>query len=278
MVMGRRRSGVEDDTEISRWPIEVLREVCDDLADHPLNTSAFNHIMPRSEMIERGLWHKETLMARAKHQTIVVNDAAGNVPVWSPSSPMRPPTHGLTVTHGFEKLAHQNFTHVFAAKKFFDLIVRDDKFKWINTKTIEVEGVTPKITIKSDELEEIVEYKYKGNEAAFVLPMPYPGYAALMRGEHSERPTAKVDPADLPQPHKKDKPAKTVEKKERVPRASPDGMITATQLAEQLGVKPTVLRSALRGLKLTKPAGGWLWTPADAKEVKAKVEKELKRK
>lgn len=43
------------------------------------------------------------------------------------------------------------------------------------------------------------------------------------------------------------------------PRAVPEGYVSATMLAAELGIEPTALRRRLRALELTKPEGGWQW-------------------
>ena len=55
------------------------------------------------------------------------------------------------------------------------------------------------------------------------------------------------------------------------PRAqAPAGYVHVSDIALALGIEPRVARGALRKI-MTKPAVGWMWSPAEVEDVKAKI-------
>ena len=64
--------------------------------------------------------------------------------------------------------------------------------------------------------------------------------------------------------------------RDRAPRLDKTGMVSANQIAEELGCQGSAVRSVLRAMKLEKPQGGWYFDKEVAEEIKAKVRKKLK--
>lgn len=61
---------------------------------------------------------------------------------------------------------------------------------------------------------------------------------------------------------KKAAPKAQKETTERHPRATPEGFVSLTELAAEMGIKPAALRRKLRGMEnIAKPEGqhGWYW-------------------
>lgn len=60
------------------------------------------------------------------------------------------------------------------------------------------------------------------------------------------------------------------------PKLDRSGLVSANDIAVELGVEGRIVRGVLRGLKLTKPEGGWAWKPDEAEEIKKKIKAGLK--
>lgn len=80
--------------------------------------------------------------------------------------------------------------------------------------------------------------------------------------------------------HKKIRDGSGPARDPKVPRQKVDksGKVSANDIAEELGVEGRVVRGILRGMNLTKPAGGWLFEEALADDIRAKVKSGLKKK
>jgi len=87
-------------------------------------------------------------------------------------------------------------------------------------------------------------------------------------------------PEDRPEyPEHQSKNRRSKADKKSVPRSVPrdrSGMVSANQIAEELGCQGSAVRSVLRAMKLEKPQGGWYFDKEVAEEIKAKVRKKLK--
>lgn len=70
------------------------------------------------------------------------------------------------------------------------------------------------------------------------------------------------------------------EKDRKVPKEKRDttDMVSANDIAKELGVEGREVRGVLRSLKLEKPEGGWLFDKKTADEIREKVKKGLKGK
>ena len=66
------------------------------------------------------------------------------------------------------------------------------------------------------------------------------------------------------------------EKKEPKPKIDKTGMVSATDIAKELGVEGKDVRVVLRAMKLEKPQGGWLFDKKTAEDIREKVRKGLK--
>ena len=133
----------------------------------------------------------------------------------------------------------------FAAKAFFDAMVGDDEWEWVEDPIRGIIETESGLIIRGNlaTLEEIVSYKMKPKEAEYWnVTEEYMQRVWYMRSDHEyvppEEPTIKI-------------------------RHSRRGMIKANAVAEQMGIKPKELRSMLRRSKIDKPEHGWAWRTQD---------------
>ncbi len=180
------------------------------------------------------------------------------------------------------KLLVLTFAELYAAKFLVGLIIGDDTYEptaplghrqGIRTST----GI--RITMSHDGLQRVMEYQPTTDELEWdddlirqrVLNLKYG------RGEDDpNRPTIEQQPGDA-----EDKlPKQGRAKDPRVPKAKVDraGMVTANDLAVELGVEGREVRAVLRALQLTKPEGGWAFDKKAADEIREKVKAGLKEK
>lgn len=66
--------------------------------------------------------------------------------------------------------------------------------------------------------------------------------------------------------------------KEPKPKVDKTGMVSANDIAKELGVEGREVRGVLRAMKLEKPEGGWIFDKKTADEIREKVKKGLKKK
>lgn len=188
-----------------------------------------------------------------------------------PSSPQRLPTHNLYISLD-ERILVLAYAAAYPARKIIDRLMGENgDFVWLKNDTIQL---TNGIKIKSNELEELAEYKFTEEERAWELgPNDLRAIASLTYVEEPEAPPApKVESTPKVERVKRERVAPTEPK---APRVKPEGVVTAGDLAAQLNVEPRIFRGVLRSLKLEKPEGGWAWSAADAEAIKARVAKEL---
>lgn len=187
-----------------------------------------------------------------------------------PSSPKHPPRFNVTISGS----PHMPFLAtgvrtMYAAKYLVSIIIDDREWRWKDEKTIVCDDG---ITIRSDHLEEIVEYKMTATERKWLPNSPtFEEWHSIASGkapqERARKPKATT--SDEPTP-KKTKPVSTG------PKPSKDGLITVGEIAQQLGLDPKQCRIALRKSKIEKPAAGWAWPPAEVDAVKATIKKHAK--
>lgn len=168
------------------------------------------------------------------------------------------------------------FAASYAAKTFLDQIVGDDEIKWIgddrftNNKNIPdgfAKGEYVVIGIGGMNLRQLYAYKLSQKEKEWNLPAPYTSYVANVRGITPEK-------SAVPPPEKKKaKPAPAIKKTTVIgkKREVAKDEITISDIAEELKMAPSKARAALRGLKMEKPAGGWVFKRSEADAIKKKI-------
>ena len=178
-------------------------------------------------------------------------------PPWS-ASPSRPPRHVLYCDN--EEKARRyivNAYSLYAIKKIFDALVGDTKVEQLTRDTCEVDE---RITIKSDTLEDIMEYEYTSEEEAWELPSPYPQEINLfLHGNRMSQDIVHVERDD------RGNVKSSSSKKPSVDRSK---FVTIQDICAELKIEPRDGRAILRKAKIEKPEGGWLWQGPKADEIK----------
>lgn len=197
-----------------------------------------------------------------------------------PSSPTKPPKYAVYGTYphdaepGKSRLLVIPFLATYAAKHFVETLLQNGGFKWKSPTIIVGDNG---VKVKSDQLEEIMEYEYVGAEASWELPARMVQQADMIRREYredSERP----DPTgaeDEDAPERPSKKPKREPKPEKV-KIDKSGLVSVGEIAEQMGIEARDARAALRKQKIEKPDGGWLWKPDKVDDIKKIIKAGLK--
>lgn len=159
-----------------------------------------------------------------------------------------------------------NFHATYAAKKFIDMIIQDNDFKWVNSQTIITDSGYKIRAEYHCSLEDVIEYEYKGKEKDFEFPVPYAGMFARFAG----------DPSSSSSTHT-DTPKREREREPRTPRAPseprPDGLVPLADIVQELNMDPREARQILRKSDIDKPSYGWAWPQNEVDKVKKVLKK-----
>ena len=189
---------------------------------------------------------------------------------WAPPSPKRPPTHSLRFDNE-NRLHVVSYCAAWPAKKALDYIIEDEKFKWIDRRTIVLDSG---LRVQSDELEELMELELGRREEEWDFPEYELRKFAMIKmkkvdidREKSERAPRQANSGEPLPPRK--------EKRERVPRSSREGLVTVQTICEELGIDPRDARQFFRKKKLEKPSAGWAWEEGRANEIRKMLGEEM---
>ena len=164
-----------------------------------------------------------------------------------PAPPARPAAFELQFLRDNTFELH-NFYSMYAAKHFLDEVIRKKKLKWLSS----TEATLDSLTIKSDQLEQIIEYEFNPTEKEWELPDPYPLYAERIReGKMKKRTSSPTPRASSP----------------RTRTPAPDGATSLAQLCVELKIDTRQARQILRKHKVPKPYA-WKDTSTIAKLLK----------
>jgi hypothetical protein len=201
----------------------------------------------------------------------VVEERAIRSEEWAPASPTRPPTHSIRFDNGPDRLLVVSYCATWAAKKAVDTVIGEEEFKWINNRVIEVENG---VRIKSDQLEEIMEYEMPARYEEWDFP-PHEtnklrqiamSSTDIEKAREERRPKNPATGEPLPPRIKKERGATREMRK---------GLVTVQQICEELGIDPREARGFFRKRKLEKPAVGWAFDEGRANEIRKMLEKEF---
>lgn len=195
-----------------------------------------------------------------------------------------------------------SFLGAYAAKWFLNKIIGEDDYKVGKWKYNELDtdlttsfGVH--VRMAGDQIDQLLAYEFANVfEETWKDERLAKALAYLKWGKWEHRPsndTVTVDteegPQERPMSRKEKRDAERAARREeknrkreadptKTPRPKFDKsvVVTAGDLAEQMGILPREFRAALRKLKMEKPAGGWHWSTSEAEDIKAKVKKALK--
>ncbi len=173
-----------------------------------------------------------------------------------PSSPMRPPVAVLHFT-GLVRLI-SNWGALYAARRQLLDAIDGHSYKQVDPNTIVTDD---EVTIKSEQMNDLLEYEPTKEEAAWQLPDR--DAAQLRRLRDAPRP-----PADAPQLTKS--PVAHSDDALRAHRASPAGFVSLATICADLQLDPREARAILRK---TMPKGehGWNFSADQVDEVKKRL-------
>ena len=201
-----------------------------------------------------------------------------------PSSPKRPPKYVLKVENKQTGLFYiTNFCELYPFKYLVSLILDDREWKWTSDKMITADDG---ITLTSDNLEQVVEYKLTPKERQWVPPSPYYGQwhniaAGKQPLEKRQRPATAASEKTEDEPKRTSKKRATAdpqqpERPPKRPRASRDGLTDLASIAAELKLEPKTCRVALRKSNTPKPDAGWAWPGNEVETIKAVILKHAK--
>lgn len=170
-----------------------------------------------------------------------------------PSSPTRPPRHGIWIKTSYGR-AYHNFHATYAALHTINYLIGDEKVKWASETEI-IAGDVSIMGEASTDLEKIMDYDFKKGEAEWELPANARRELDRLLGR-----SARHEPrgAVSEQPHVK---------REAIKRS--DGN-TPADIAEKLNMEPGKVRQRLRKLNIPKP---YIWDDEQLEEILAKIKK-----
>jgi hypothetical protein len=191
------------------------------------------------------------------------------LPAPFPSSPRRPPKYVVRFENEQVGLFYvTSFCELYAAKYPTALVLGERQWAWKDEKTIQcADGMV----IHSDDLEEIIEHELTPKEEQWVPPPPYYGQWHDLAAGHSVRAQERSQTpkgSGSAEQRKKTDPKRT---------ASKEGLVTISEIAEQLGRDPKQCRIALRKSGTPKPGASWAWPQDEADSIKAMILEHLRK-
>lgn len=207
-------------------------------------------------------------MARRRQR---VEESAGVPNYWAPSSPKRPPTSCVYLYKDGRTLIHSFCSDKASAELLRLALEGEGSHKWkkddVGRPALICDSGLIAQASSLEELERLYEL-----ESDFEMPEPYLTELRMLKSG------AGIKKLAGPSQHRQLAPPDDEERKPRRPRADkpartpkPVGdYLGVAWLAERLGAEPKDVRSALRA-QVKKPDIGWLWSPADAEAVAAKL-------
>ena len=175
------------------------------------------------------------------------------------SSPNRPPVACVYMNR--EDLIYvSTWGAIYAAHHLVMTAVRDHTYKLDKAPHSSMSRLTTDdgLIIKSDQLDDILEYRLKQDEKEWVLPKEELAQLNRLRGERYAvgRAAATSEPRA---------PREPKEPKERT--ETPTGYTSLAALCDTLGVEPREARALLRKSTYAKPAFGWAFNAEQIDEV-----------
>lgn len=175
-----------------------------------------------------------------------------------PSSPRRPPTIGIYITHEDKQteLSYVTFSKTYAAAAFvqdcIELHGRPDAVESSGGgKDLIFETgwhLSTRDNSQTNDLEQLIKYNFTPAEADFTIPQEVKDRYKILGGR-KDRPLDEV-----PQGHDGGR-TRDKENVAKRPASRPDGLITLASFASDPGEARKILRKA----SFAKPAHGWSW-------------------
>lgn len=176
------------------------------------------------------------------------------------------------------KLLILTFKARYAARFFLDQLIGEDEYEPgppIGSRQSITTGLGLRISMFGTDLSMLLDYELNDREREWVDEKVISRVRALKYGITDEdrairRTTLGVVEEELTE----DRPAK--EKKETKPKVDKTGLISASDIAKELGLEGKDVRVILRSMKLEKSPAGWLFDEKTAADIKKQVAAGLK--
>lgn len=167
------------------------------------------------------------------------------------------------------------FGELYSAHFFTNLLIGDDSWTEekdsLESKEIIRTASNIQISMYGKDLFKVINYEPTELEAEWDDEQVRRHVSQFKFGRSQKEDPETVDEEGRPQEKRPKK-----EKKEKKPKIDKTGMITANDIAKELGVEGRDVRGVLRAMKLQKPEGGWAFDKKTAEEIREKVKKGLK--
>lgn len=195
---------------------------------------------------------------------------------WDTANPTRPSAICL-YCYWDGKFYCVTFAALWVAKRFIEDLAEAasaEDYTWIKRKTESGYVIRHGISFENglriegdakETLDQALEMKLSDEQESWEFPSPYP--EQIRQFIFGSSPVEK-DREDKPRRQKAERP-------ERKPRADKTGLVTANEIAEQMGVPGRDLRAVLRA-KMEKPEVGWAFPPDQVESIKKLVKENLK--
>lgn len=172
-----------------------------------------------------------------------------------------------------------NFLAEYAAAWFIQSLIHKDEYEWIDpigSRECIRTSSDIRISMFGDDLTKLLNYKPSSDEEEWSDEEVHKSIMRFKYGKSEDKVTHEtIEDNDSEHPSSS-KPERTRIVKEPKTRIDRTGMVSANDIAKELGVEGREVRGVLRGMKLIKPEGGWLFDKKTAEDIRDKVKKGLK--
>lgn len=179
------------------------------------------------------------------------------------------------------KILVLSFGELYSAHYFINQILEGDTWEEcepVGSRTGIMTAFGIRITMFSDLIWKVIEYEPTELEAEWEDRQVVQRVRQLKYGR-SEFQSYEPETTEGDQPVLSKRDRRTPKPpKEPKPKIDKTGMVTANDIAKELGVEGREVRGVLRAMKLEKPQGGWAFDKKTAEEIKDKVKRGLKEK
>lgn len=234
---------------------ETYRRLCRLVPGHAFALKNFDEFEERNlHLSQSAIEVRIDYMAKEYNESL-------NLPTPHPSAPKHPPRFNVSFAKGDRIFYSIGFREMYAFKHLMNLMLDDREWSWTSETQIDTKDG---FVIKSDHLEDVIEYKLTAKERQWTPTLPWSReWSELNHGKPTSSPTGE---------RKKAEPVERV-KRSKTPRASRDGLVPLQQIADEMKLEPKACRVALRKSKIDKPDAGWAWPASEVEAIKATIKK-----
>lgn len=232
------------------------------------------------DAIWRGIYSTHILMIRSQDIMAKTNKFLTDSGLEEPfsSSPTRPPRYGISINSldGSSHRSWSNFYGIYAAKRWVEDIIADNKTNWTDDNTMIVPSLQIEIKseIKPDGLTQIMEHEYTTQEKQWEMPEPYatqilrirnPGTYVEIAAERAQRRERNAE-AQSGTKSSKQRPERAP-RREKAPKKRTDDLISLPDVLAGTDISAKEARTILRKIAYPKPDAGWAFTSDEAPKV-----------